>query len=407
MPKINAERLLQDLKTLREYGRHGTGVIRQALSPIDVESRHWLQGRMQEAGLDASIDGIGSVIGRSRNAGKALLIGSHTDTQPTGGWLDGAMGVLYGLEVARALAEDPETADLPVDVASWIDEEGAFFGLLGSLYFCGRVDDEDLTTLCDAAGRRFIDAVRDAGLEDRPRTRLDADRYLGYLEAHIEQGPYLEEQGNRIGVVTSIVGIRNYTISFQGEQNHAGTTPMARRKDAGRALTELASAVHAQFPDRASPTSVWTIGEISLEPGAPSIVPGRAQMTLQFRDGDEQVMDGLSALATELVERANAQGPVRVAIDNATDQVRPATMDDALQEHLQRSAEVHAPDAWIRMPSAAGHDAQALARCMPSAMLFVPSIRGISHAFEEDTDEADIALGCQVLATAVASILRN
>ena len=407
MPQINADRLLGDLKALREFGRHGTGVVRQALSPIDMASRQWLIERMTDAGLDVSMDGLGTVIGRSRNPGKALLIGSHTDTQPTGGWLDGAMGVMYGVEIARALAESDDTRGLALDVASWIDEEGAFIGLMGSKAFCGTLDDDSLDRAMNAAGQTLPDALREAGLEGRARAELDPARYAGYLEAHIEQGPYLEEEGKRIGVVTSIVGIRNHRITFEGEQNHAGTTPMPRRKDAGRALTDFASTVHEQFPERVGPKSVWTIGEIHLEPGASSIVPGRAWMTLQFRDGEESRLDRLTELVEELVEQADASGPVRVRAEAGTEWSVAAQMDVGFQAHLQDAAQTHAPGGWMRMPSAAGHDAQVLAKHLPSAMLFVPSIDGISHAFEEDTSEADIVLGCQVFADAAASILKS
>ena len=405
MPQINPDRLLGDLKTLREFGRHGTGVVRQALSTVDMASRHWLVERMTDAGLEASIDGLGTVIGRSRNPGKALLLGSHTDTQPTGGWLDGAMGVMYGLEVARALAESDDTRGLALDVASWVDEEGAFIGLMGSKAFCGVLDDDALAGAVNGSGQTLPEALREAGLKDRVRCTLDPAQYTGYLEAHIEQGPYLEEEGQRIGVVTSIVGIRNHRITFEGEQNHAGTTPMPRRKDAGRALTDFASTVHEKFPEQVGSKSVWTIGEIHLEPGASSIVPGRAWMTLQFRDGEESRLDRLTELVHKLVEEADARGPVRVRIEAGTEWSVAAQMDEGLRAHLQAAAETHATGAWMHMPSAAGHDAQVLAKHLPSAMLFVPSIGGISHAFEEDTSEADIVLGCQVLADAAASIL--
>ena len=405
MPQINPDRLLGDLRTLREFGHHGTGVVRQALSAVDMASRHWLVERMTDAALDASIDGLGTVIGRSRNPGKALLIGSHTDTQPTGGWLDGAMGVMYGLEIARALAESDDTRGLALDVASWIDEEGAFIGLMGSKAFCGVLDDDALAGAVNASGQTLPAALSEAGLKDRARATLDPAQYTGYLEAHIEQGPYLEEEGHRLGVVTSIVGIRNHWITFEGEQNHAGTTPMPRRKDAGRALTDFASTVHEKFPEHVGSKSVWTIGEIHLEPGASSIVPGRAWMTLQFRDGEEWRLDRLTELVHKLVEEADARGPVRVHIEVGHEWSVAAQMDEGLQAHLRAAAETHAPGGWMQMPSAAGHDAQVLAKRLPSAMLFVPSIGGVSHAFEEDTSEADIVLGCQVLADAAASIL--
>ena len=407
MVRINGERLLDDLRTLRKYGSIGTGVVRQSLSEVDIESRHWLVERMREAGLDARIDGLGTVLGRSRAGGKALLVGSHTDTQPTGGWLDGAMGVMYGLELARAFREHDETRDLALDVASWIDEEGAFFGCLGSQAFCGMVDEEALDAAVGPGGVRLTEALREAGFSGRPREQLDAERYAGYLEAHIEQGPYLEEEGKRIGVVTSIVGIRSYQVAFKGQQNHAGTTPMARRRDAATALIDLAHRVNRRFPERVGSKSVWTIGQIDVFPGASSIVPGAAWMSVQFRDGEESRLDALSALLHEIVTEADAGTEVEITIGEGNERVVAAAMDEGFQGHLARAAEAHAPGAWMHMPSAAGHDAQVIARRMPSAMLFVPSIDGISHAFEEDTAEEDVVLGCQVFADAAAAILRE
>ena len=403
---VKGERLMDDLKRLREFGARGTGVVRTSLSPVDVASRHWLRGRLEDAGLDARIDGAGNVIGRSRRPGKAVLIGSHTDTQPTGGWLDGAFGVICGLEVARALAESPATRDLAVDVASWLDEEGRFCGCFGSRSFVGETPAHALDSLdsTGATGLTLGDALREAGFAGVAPERLDPDRHAAYLEAHIEQGPYLEDEGNRIGVVTSIVGARNFTVEFDGEQNHAGTTPMPRRRDAAHAMVEFAHSVFREFPTAAAERSVWTIGEMALEPNAVSIVPGRARLNLQFRDQDTAVLDRLEALARDLLVRAN-DGPCRAVMRARTHHSVPAPMDAGLRAHLERAAERHAPGCWTSMPSAAVHDAQILARHLPSAMLFVPSIDGISHAFEEDTREEDIVLGCQVLATATASVL--
>ena len=403
---IDGERLIADLKRLREFGAFGTGVVRTSLSPVDVESRHWLCARLEAAGLDARIDGAGNVIGRSRNPGGAVLIGSHTDTQPTGGWLDGAMGVIYGLEVARALAEAPATKDSAVDVASWLDEEGRFCGCFGSLSFVDGTPADALDSLDSTDGTRLTlaEALREAGLEGVAPERLDPSRHIAYLEAHIEQGPYLEEEGNRIGVVTSIVGSRNFTVEFEGEQNHAGTTPMARRRDAAHAMTEFAHSVYREFPAAAGERTVWTIGEMTLEPNAMSIVPGKARLNLQFRDQDPAVLDRLEALSRELLARAN-EGPCTATIGARKHHSVPAPMDAKLRGHIERAAERHAPGRWTSMPSAAVHDAQILADHLPSAMLFVPSINGVSHAFEEDTSEEDIVLGCQVLATATASVL--
>ena len=402
---IDPDRLLGDLRRLREFGACGIGVVRQSLTPIDIESRHWLRSRMEEAGLDARIDGIGTVLGRSRHPGPALLIGSHTDTQPRGGWLDGAMGVIYGLEVARALAECNETKHLAVDVASWIDEEGAFATCLGSQVFCGELDPDAVGELTNAEGKPLAEALREAGLEGVPVERCEPERYLGYAEAHIEQGPWLEHQGKRIGAVTGIVGSRNFTVSFEGQQNHAGTTPMSLRRDAGHALVELAHRVYETFPEHAGERSVWTIGRIALDPGVQSIVPGRAEMHLQFRDQDVAVLDRLEAHARALVAEAGALGRAEVEMNEVGKRSVPAMMDERLRGHIERAAEHHAPGDWISMPSAAIHDAQVLARHMPAAMMFVPSIGGVSHAFEEDTSDEDIVLGGQVFATAAANML--
>ena len=405
---IDGDRLIADLRTLRGFGACGTGVVRTALSPVDIESRRWLCARLSEAGLDAGIDGAGNVLGRSPNPGGAVIVGSHTDTQPTGGWLDGAMGVIYGLEVARALSETPATRHLAVDVASWLDEEGRFCGCFGSLSFVGETPSGALDSLdsTDGTGLTLGQALREAGLEGVAPQRLDPERHVAYLEAHIEQGPWLEDEGNRIGVVTSIVGSRNFTVEFDGEQNHAGTTPMGRRRDAAHAMVDFAHSIFGEFPAAADERTVWTIGEMTLEPNAMSIVPGRARLNLQFRDQDPAVLDRLESLARDLLARAN-EGPCDAVMHARKHHSVPAPMDARLRGHLERAAERHAPGRWTSMPSAAVHDAQILARHLPSAMLFVPSINGVSHAFEEDTSEEDIVLGCQVLASATASVLAS
>ena len=280
-------------------------------------------------------------------------------------------------------------------------------GLMGSKAFCGMLDETTMMGATNASNQTLQSALRDAGLLGRERQSLDKTRFLGYLEAHIEQGPYLEDENKRIGIVTSIVGIRQHEIVFEGEQNHAGTTPMSKRKDAGRALTDFASLVHRQFAESVGPNSVWTIGDIRLEPGAPSIVPGRARLLLQYRDGDESMLDTLTERVHALVEESNSSGVVGVRIGREGEWSTAAKMDENLLMHLRQAAQQHAPEAWMDMPSAAGYDAQVLANYLPSAMLFVPSIGGISHAFQEDTAEADIVLGCQVMADAAASILRG
>jgi N-carbamoyl-L-amino-acid hydrolase len=407
MPTINGERLLGDLRRIADFGRYQTGVHRPHLSPQDVESRHWLAARMKEAGLEPVIDGIGTVIGKSPKTGPRILIGSHSDTQPRGGWLDGVMGVIYGLEVARALAEDPETAHLAVDVASWADEEGHWGQMTGSRSFIGIFSEADIDKAKHRdEGTPMREALKAAGLEGVPREHLEEGRYRGYLEAHIEQGGLLEAGEKRIGIVTAIVGIMQFRLTFSGIQNHAGTTPMPIRKDAGVAMMRLYNDVMDKFPAVSGPRSVWTVGKMVLEPGAPAIVPGRAEMVLQFRDADYKVLEAFEAKLMEIVADHQKNSPCKVECVNLS-RTQPLVMDERFLEAIEESAAVHAADMYVRMPSGAGHDAQVIGLKMPAAMMFVPSIGGISHHFTENTHDADIVLGCQVFADATAKILKG
>jgi len=407
MPTINGERLLGDLRRIADFGRYQTGVHRPHLSPQDVESRHWLAARMKEAGLEPVIDGIGTVIGKSPKTGPRILIGSHSDTQPRGGWLDGVMGVIYGLEVARALAEDPETAHLAVDVASWADEEGHWGQMTGSRSFIGIFSEADIDKARHRdEGTPMREALKAAGLEGVPREHLEEGRYRGYLEAHIEQGGLLEAGEKRIGIVTAIVGIMQFRLTFSGIQNHAGTTPMPIRKDAGVAMMRLYNDVMDKFPSVSGPRSVWTVGQMVLEPGAPAIVPGRAEMVLQFRDADYKVLQAFEAKLMEIVADHQKNSPCKVECVNLS-RTQPLVMDERFLEAIEESAAVHAAEKHMRMPSGAGHDAQVIGLKMPAAMMFVPSIGGISHHFTENTHDADIVLGCQVFADATAKILKG
>ncbi|TDY46530.1 N-carbamoyl-L-amino-acid hydrolase [Paraburkholderia rhizosphaerae] len=409
MPMINPERLLGDLRKLRSFGATGPGVVRLALSPIDIDARRWLAGRMNDAGLDAQIDGVGNVFGRSRNPGPALLIGSHTDTQPTGGWLDGALGVIYGIEIARALAENNDTRHLALDVASWIDEEGTFSGFLGSRSFIGGEHDASVDEAIRCArnrdGQLLHDALQAAGLAGRPRVHLERARQIGYLEPHIEQGGRLEASGNAIGVVTTIVGMREVRVRFTGQRNHAGTTPMSIRRDAGAALVAFIARMDDAFRALADADTVWTVGRIDLDPGSLSVVPGQADLYLQFRDGNAARLRAMEAALAQLAHEFHARGLVGVALDTLDEAIEPVTMNPAMQEHIARAAQAVAPGQWVRMPSGAAHDAQLLAAHLPACMLFVPSIGGVSHDFIEDTADEHIVLGCQVAADAAASIL--
>jgi len=397
--RINYPRLLADLRHLATFGQVDSGVHRLSFTSVDQEARHWLLRRMTEAGLDARIDGIGNVYGRTRGVTKAVLIGSHTDSVPKGGWLDGALGVLYGLEIARACLEAGSQTDLGVDVISFADEEGTYRALAGSLSFCGQLSEAEIDAAKNQQGKNLREALSEAGYAGRPRLILDPSRHVAYLEGHIEQGPRLEIEGKRIGIVTGIVGIRRCHVTCTGQADHAGTTPMHLRKDAGSALIKCCYDLIQRFEKVRGPHSVWNFGHVVFEPGAGNVVPSSARVLIEFRDVSEGTLDRMQAEIQAAAALANGQGGVGV---QATELIRisPAEMDSHLATMIEAAARGRGAST-LRMPSGAGHDGMVLTRHAPTAMLFIPSIGGRSHDITEDTDEADICLGIDVLADTV------
>ncbi len=406
MATIDAGRVLRDLKHLRAMAAYKTGVHRPSLSPEHMQSLHWLKAELEAIGHRATIDGIGNVFGIADVNGRKILAGSHLESQNHAGWLDGPLGVIYALEAARAVKADPALAGCAIDVGAWCDEEGHFGSFLGSRSACGEVGEAEIDSAVDRTnGVTMRDALRTHGLSSAVRQTIDPKRYAGYFEAHIEQGDWLESSGQKIGVVTAIVGITQLRITFEGVQNHAGTTRMAIRKDAGLAAARLAVALDDSFPKLCGPRTVWTVGNIAFDPGAPSIIPGKAVMLFQFRDTDPAVHQRLEAETLSLVEAANRAGPCAISIEKLR-QTKPAAMAENFQSAIEAATQVHCPGKAVRMPSGAGHDAQIFANHMPSSMLFVPSIGGISHHWTEDTSDEDIVLGAQVFLDAAVRVLK-
>ena len=392
---VDGARVVADLNALRGIGAYKTGVHKPTFSEPHMRSLEWLAQRFPEAGLTAEIDGLGNVLGTSSKPGSKLLAGSHLESQNYAGWLDGPLGVVYALEAARIINSDT-TTNGAVEVAAWCDEEGHFGSFLGSRSYVGTVTDADIDAARDRNnGRTMREALRDVGLAGRARVKAERGRHIGYLEAHIEQGERLESAGLKIGVVTSIVGIWQYRIAFAGEQNHAGTTRMDIRKDAGLALARFCVDIDDRFPTLCGPRTVWTTGRITLDPGAPSIIPGGAEMLFQIRDDDPDVIARLEDLLRSMAADVSARGRCTVAVECIRTGA-PAMMDATFQRAIEAASVAFAGGRSIRMPSGAGHDAQVLATIMPAGMLFVPSIGGISHHWSENTSDADIVTGAQV-----------
>ncbi|MEL6885759.1 MAG: Zn-dependent hydrolase [Pseudomonadota bacterium] len=389
---IDPARFLSDLRALRQFGTQGAGVVRPAYSPPDLAARDWLAARMADAGLEPRCDAMGNLFGLVE--GSSLLLGSHSDSQPTGGWLDGALGVVAALEVARASREH---GGPPVSVVSFQDEEGRFGVTTGSNVWSGGLSLAQADGMVDHAGVTL--ATARAALGERVGPDVDPGRFSGFIELHIEQGPVLDNARERIGVVTDIVGIRDRVVTLRGQQNHAGTTPMALRRDAFQGLSTFNARLNDRLRNVVTPQTVWTIGHVSLSPNASSIVPGSVRFSMQWRDGDMDRLAWMEAIIHETLDEIADEMELEVELGPLLG-LDPVSMDAGLRARLEAGAEAVAPGRWRRMPSGALHDATNVARLMPVAMLFVPSIGGISHAFEEDTDEADLVAGLQVLARA-------
>jgi N-carbamoyl-L-amino-acid hydrolase len=402
--QVDGARVLRDLNALRGIGAYKTGVHKPTFSEPHMRSLEWLVQQLADAKLSGEIDGIGNVLGATTKPGPKLLAGSHLESQNYAGWLDGPLGVVYALEAARIINSDPD-ANGSVEVASWCDEEGHFGSFLGSRSYVGSLTEAEIDTARDrSSGKTMRDALGEVGLAGRARASAEPGRHIGYLEAHIEQGETLESGGLAIGVVTSIVGIWQYRITFTGEQNHAGTTRMAVRRDAGLALARFCVDIDDRFPALGGPRTVWTTGLITLDPGAPSIIPGRAEMLFQIRDSDPAVIERLEDLLRSMAAGVSAEGRCSVAVERIRTGT-PALMDASFQQAIEAASSAYAGSRSIRMPSGAGHDAQVLATIMPAGMLFVPSIGGISHHWSENTADADIVTGAEVFVDACRRLL--
>ena len=402
MPRysINETRINQTMQELGELGDSPEGMLRVAYSPEDITGRDYAIKMMQEAGLETRIDTAGNIIGRrsgSDDSLPAIAMGSHTDTVPKGGKYDGALGVMAAIEVIRTLEEQGHNTRHPLEVINFTNEEGTRFHrwLVGSRSMSGLLEQEDLDAV-DDDGLSLGPCLADIGgdisrIEEAVRK---PGELAAYFELHIEQGPYLDRSGTPIGVVTGITGRAVFEVEIEGKANHAGTTPMSTRRDALVSASKLVLAIQKMAAEQEI-CRVSTVGSIKAVPNAVNVIPGSASIGLEFRDTD---MEALAAAEQEL-QRITDQAVIDDAVD--IDVIRhrfttsvPITPD--MQAMVAEAAE-NCGFEWESLPSGAGHDAQAVANIAPVAMIFVPSVDGISHSKEEYSTPQDCANGAQVL----------
>jgi N-carbamoyl-L-amino-acid hydrolase len=395
--RLDWPRLRARLDALGRIGAlEGGGVCRLALTPEDKAGRDLVVGWMRDLGMGVTIDAIGNIIAvrPGLEDGPPVMTGSHIDTVRTGGLYDGNLGVLAGLEVVAALNDADVTTRRPLAVGVFTNEEGARFApdMMGSLVYVGGLPLAEALATEGIDGQTVGDALSAIGYAGP--APVPAPAVHAFVELHIEQGPVLEEQGMSIGAVEGVQGISWTEITVEGTSNHAGTTPMRLRRDAGYVAT--AAAVFARdLATRMGGDQVATVGSLTLSPNLINVVPNRARFTLDLRNTDEALLQQAEQAAFAEIDRLAAAEGCTVTRRTLA-RFEPVTFDPAMVDRVEAAARAQGLSVR-RMPSGAGHDAQMLARVCQTAMIFVPSAGGISHNVTEHTDDIHLEAGAAVL----------
>ena len=397
---VDSKRTVAELKELRELTGDDDGAQRVAWTETWERAREWLRGLVESTGAEESIDAAGNqwftLPGESE---RAVLVGGHIDSVPNGGWLDGCLNVVAGVEVLRRVAEDG-TPPVSVRLVNWADEEGARFGrsLFGSSAAAGSMaDHNELRQLVDRDGTRLPDALAayDVDLDTALDARSELDSAAAYLELHIEQGPVLESLGLPLGVVLGTFGVERHRITWRGQAAHAGSTPMDKRRDALAGAAKLALEIR-EIARRAGGGAVCTSGGIVCKPGIVTSVVETAEQLLDQRDLDAQRLAAMLAEAKASSERFAAEEAIDVNWERVWS-IEPILFDETLRGFSEEAIDEVAGMAH-NLPSGPLHDAAEVSRAgVPTAMLFVQSLRGLSHTKLEDTKEEHLELAVAAL----------
>jgi N-carbamoyl-L-amino-acid hydrolase len=398
---IDPERLWDDLMQTAQIGATPKGgICRLTLTDLDRQVRDWFKARAQALGCAVTVDDMGNIFARrkgTRDDVPPIGIGSHLDTQPTGGKFDGALGVLAALETLRTLVEAGYETFAPIEVINWTNEEGSRFApaLIASGVFAGVFTRDWAAARSDREGVSFGAALETIGY--RGEEPCGARKLSAFFEVHIEQGPHLEIEGKDIGVVTGVQAMRWYEVTLTGQDSHAGTTPMVRRHDALVGAARIVAAADAAA--RAQNTAVATVGRLEVKPGSPNVIPGEVFLTIDLRDPDPAVLDRVERDITDAADLAGAELGLTVSFQRLWTQPPQPFHPDCIAA-VREAARVSG-FTTRDIVSGAGHDAAYVARVAPTAMIFVPCRDGISHNEAEFSSKEQCAAGAQVLLHAV------
>lgn len=403
--RVDGKRLWSRLMEMARLGAlpHG-GVDRQALTDIDLQGRNLFREWCEAAGLEVSVDQIGNLFARRAGedaAAAPILVGSHLDSQPTGGKFDGVLGVLAGLEVCETLNDHGVTTRRPIEIASWTNEEGARFApaMIGSGVFAGAFSLDYGLSRADKAGQTIGAELQRIGYAGE--RAVGGQSYSAALELHIEQGPILEKRGLTIGVVSGVQGMRWYDLAVQGQEVHAGPTPMEDRRDPFRAVSEIQYRLY-ELVGLYAPDSRLTFGDLSVKPGSRNTVPGEVVVSIDLRHPDETVLQKMEDEFFALAAQCCARHRVTHRVDAVwkSPAVRFAQKCVDAVERATQAMDLSA----CHMVSGAGHDSVYLSRVVPTGMIFIPCKEGISHNEAEDAEPRHVEAGANVLLGAVVEL---
>ncbi len=409
--KVNFERLKDNINELAQIGRRTDGgIYRMAFTSEEYEARKWLEKKLTEIDVEVQRDGALNIIGKlhsSSNQDKpALVVGSHIDTVPNAGALDGALGVLVGLECLNRIKEENPELKVPLELIAFSDEEGRFGGMFGSRAFSGQLNPGIIEEAADLEGKHLTDVIQELGFD--AHRALDASRnretVKSYLELHIEQGPVLDTENLSVGVVSDITGLFKWQVQLTGSANHAGTTPMELRKDAFMGLADFAHEIPRIIDENGSEYSRITIGNVTLHPGSANTVPGQVDFSIDARDISVDVMRELQDACRKALSAIVRRRQLRFDF-NEVSWINPVACEPDLQKIIESQAK-NLKLPYKVMPSGAAHDAQMMAHISPIAMIFVPSKNGISHSPHEWTDWHHIESGANLMLNTIIEICK-
>ncbi|MBU2913095.1 Zn-dependent hydrolase [Reichenbachiella agariperforans] len=406
---INFERFKANFNELAAIGKKDDGgIYRMAFNADELLARDWLEAKLEAYGIPTRRDAALNIIGRYENEANqdkpAVVIGSHIDTVPNAGALDGALGVLVGLECLLCIKEQSIQTTYPLEVIAFSDEEGRFGGMFGSRAFAGQLNPRIIEESQDLDGIMLSDVLQQLGVD--PYQALSASRpkkeIKSYLELHIEQGPVLDAENVSVGIVSDITGLFKWQVRLLGAANHAGTTPMEMRKDAFMGLADFAHEIPRIIDENGGEASRITIGNVALYPGSANTVPGEVDFSIDARDVSLEVMNELKDACRKALSAIARRRQLSFDFTEAS-MIYPVACDNQMQSHLEEAAQ-QLEMSYKVMPSGAAHDAQMVAKIAPIAMIFVPSKNGISHSPHEWTDWHHLESGANLALNALVRI---